>query len=210
MAICIGLSSDDNTLQPVLSSALGKDFQVRLATDEVAINRLLSAGSCDILILDLAANDKTSDQQMEFSQRVIASRGSAVIVVMADDTRRGIAAELVRLGAYGYVRRPPSIRDLKAMLHRAHENSSLKRELQNVQQRLEEVGSCGRMIGSSSSMQQIYDLVRRVANINASVLVTGESGTGKELIASAIHKLGNRSDRQFALGEQAFDDPAPG
>jgi DNA-binding NtrC family response regulator len=53
------------------------------------------------------------------------------------------------------------------------------------------------MIGHSSPMQQVYDLVRRVANVNASVLVTGESGTGKELIAQAVHNLGSRSQYPF-------------
>ena len=84
------------------------------------------------------------------------------------------------------------------MLLRAHENSSLKRELQNVQQRLDDATtSCNKMIGSSPQMQHVYDLVHRVANINTSVLVTGESGTGKELIANAIHNLGTRSSRPF-------------
>jgi DNA-binding NtrC family response regulator len=118
-------------------------------------------------------------------------------VVMADDSLRSVAAELVRSGAYGYCRKPPSIRDLKAMLRRAFEHSSLKRELQRAQQRLAATSNCDRMIGSSPRMQEVYDLVRRVANINASVLVTGESGTGKELIASAIHNLGDRSGQPF-------------
>jgi DNA-binding NtrC family response regulator len=84
------------------------------------------------------------------------------------------------------------------LLRRAHENTLLRRKLDNVQQRFEEVSrGCDRMIGHSSSMQQVYDLVHRVASVNASVLVTGESGTGKELIAQAIHNLGSRSQRPF-------------
>jgi transcriptional regulator with PAS, ATPase and Fis domain len=51
------------------------------------------------------------------------------------------------------------------------------------------------MIGSSLQMQHIYDLVHRVTNLNASVLITGESGTGKELIARAIHNLGSRAGK---------------
>ena len=116
---------------------------------------------------------------------------------MADDSLRSTAFELVRSGAFGYCRRPPSIRDLKTMLSRACETSALKQQLYNVQQRIEEPGSCDRIIGSSPGMQRVYQLVRSVTNLNASVLVTGESGTGKELIARAIHNLGTRANKPF-------------
>jgi DNA-binding NtrC family response regulator len=197
LTLRIGLYSEDRTLQPVLSSALGKEFQVLLSSDHAGMKRLLDARGCDVAILDLDASHKSLEKRIECCREILSSQEAAVIVIMADDSLRSTAAELVRLGAYGYLRRPPSIRDLKTMLLRAHENSSLKRELRTVQQRLETVGSCDRMIGSGQHMQQVYDLVRRVANINASVLVTGESGTGKELIANAIHSVGKRSDQPF-------------
>jgi DNA-binding NtrC family response regulator len=104
---------------------------------------------------------------------------------------------LVRTGAFGYCRRPPSIRDLKTMLSRAYENSLLKRQLETVQQRMEDPGSCDRLIGSGRHMQRVYQMVQRVTNLSAAVLVTGESGTGKELIARAIHNMGARSKRPF-------------
>jgi DNA-binding NtrC family response regulator len=118
-------------------------------------------------------------------------------VVMAEDGLQPAAAELVRLGAYGYCRKPVSIRELKTMLRRAHGSSALDMEYLNGQPQLEAASSCDRMIGASPQMQQVYHLVRSVANLNASVLVTGESGTGKELIARAIHNLGVRSSRPF-------------
>ena len=202
MTIRIGLYSEDRTLQPLLSSALGKDYQVLSSPNEAEITRFLDADECDVAILDLDVKQSPSEkrsleQRLECFRRIITSRESAAILIMADDTLRSNAAELVRLGAYGYLRRPPSIRDLKAMLLRANEHGSLRRELRSAQQRLETGGCCDRMTGSSQQMQQVYELIRRVANIDASVLVTGESGTGKELIAHAIHNLGKRSDRPF-------------
>lgn len=191
----IGLYSEDRKLQQILSSALGGEFKVFFEATEDGINRLLCAGGCDVLILDLDSNDASLEQRISCLRRIIASQVSSV--VMADDGLRSTAVELVRLGAFNYCRKPPSIRDLKAMLHRAHERSSLKRELQTVQQRLEEASCCDQMIGSSPQMQQVYDLVHRVANLNTSVLVTGESGTGKELIARAIHNLGAHSNHPF-------------
>jgi DNA-binding NtrC family response regulator len=193
--IRIGLLSEDGALQPLLSSALGKEFQIQLALDEEKITQLTNAGECDVLILDLNSNNGSVKERIESSRRILASQVPAV--VMADDVLRSTALELVRLGAYGYCRRPPSIRELKAMLCRASENSALKRQLQNVQQRVDVVTSCDSLIGSSPQIQQVYQLVHRVANLNASVLVNGESGTGKELIARAIHNLGSRSDRPF-------------
>jgi DNA-binding NtrC family response regulator len=194
--IRIGLYSEDPKLQTILSSALGKEFQVRLESDGAGIERLISGGLCDVVVLDLDSDQTSMPRRIECCRRIIASRTAAI--VMVDDALRGTAAELVRQGAHGYCRKPPSIRDLKTMLVRAHENHSLKRKLETVQQKLDSPDqSCDRMIGQSSPMQQVYDLVHRVANLNASVLVTGESGTGKELIAQAIHNLGSRSRRPF-------------
>jgi len=75
------------------------------------------------------------------------------------------------------------------MLSRAYENSLLKRQLETVQQRMEDPAACDRLIGSSRHMRRVYEMVHRVTNLNAAVLVTGESGTGKELIARAIHNM---------------------
>jgi DNA-binding NtrC family response regulator len=193
--IKIGLYSEDRTLHPLLSSALGKEFQLLLESDQEGMNTLVSTGGCDVMILDLNSNHDSMQERIGFARSLIAENVPSV--VMADDGLRSTAFELVRTGAFGYCRRPPSIRDLKTMLSRAYETSLLKQQLQTVQERLDEPGSCDRLIGSSPQMQRVYELVHRVTNLNAAVLVTGESGTGKELIARAIHNLGSRSNRPF-------------
>jgi DNA-binding NtrC family response regulator len=193
--IRIGLYSDDPKLQQILSSVLGKEFRVILETTEDGINCLLAEAGCDVVILDLDSNHDLLQHRIACCRRIAGSRVASV--VMADDALRATAAELVRLGAHSYCRKPPSIRDLKALLHRAYEGLLVHRKAYGTQQQSKEVNSCDQMIGSSPPMQQVYDLVHRVANLNASVLVTGESGTGKELIARAIHNLGSRSGRPF-------------
>jgi DNA-binding NtrC family response regulator len=195
MMIKIGLYSEDRTLRSLLSSALGKDFMVQQGSDAAGMSSLVSTRACDAMILDLNSSRDELHERIKVSRQLIASNIPAI--VMADDGLRSTAFEMVRNGAFGYCRRPPSIRDLKTMLSRACENSALKRQLENAQQRLEEPISCDSLIGSSPHMRRVYQLVRSVANLNASVLVTGESGTGKELIARAIHNVGSRADRPF-------------
>ena len=193
--IRIGLYSEDRTLQPLLSSALGKEFQVLLESDGDGMDSLISAGECDVIILDFSSHRDTLEERIECSRRMIASNIPAIL--LADDTLRTTAFELVRMGAFGYCRRPPSIRDLKTMLQRAYENSSLKQQLHTVQQRIEEPAGCDQILGSSPGMRRVFQLVRSVTSLNASVLITGESGTGKELIARAIHNLGSRAKKPF-------------
>ena len=204
--IQIGLLTEDCALQPLLSSALGRDFEVQLVSDEASVSRLLEAGDCDVVILDMSSSNRSLKERMESSGRILALQVPAV--VMAEDALRSAAMELVRMGAFGYCRRPPSIRELKALLCRASENSVLKRQTQTAEPPVDVMTSCDRMIGSSSPIRQVYQLVHRVANLNASVLVTGESGTGKELIARAIHNLGSRVERPFvAVSCGAIPEP---
>jgi DNA-binding NtrC family response regulator len=204
--IKIGLYSEDHTLQTLLSSALGKEFEVLLEPDEDGINLLRAAGDCDVMILDLHSSHSSLDERIGCTRRLIATRVPAI--VLADDGLRSTAFELVRVGAFGYCRRPPSIRDLKTMLSRAYENSALRKQLETAQQPVEIPASCDQMIGSSPQMQQVYQLVHRVTSLNASVLVTGESGTGKELIARAIHNLGSHANRPFvAVSCGAIPEP---
>jgi DNA-binding NtrC family response regulator len=193
--IRIGLFSEDRTLQPILASALGREFQIVFAAEESVMNERIEAGDCDVLLIDLNSSMRSPSSRIDAARRLIEQ--SVPVVTMVDDGLRLTGADLVRQGAFGYCRRPPSIRDLKTMLRRAHENSSLKRQLQTVQQRFDEKSRCDGMIGSSSQMQKVYELINCVADLNASVLVTGESGTGKELIARAVHNLGSRGNKPF-------------
>ena len=193
--ITIGLYSEDRTLHSLLSSALGKEFKVLLRHEVDGVRELISAGGCEVFILDLYTLRASLQERIVAAQHLI--NPSVPSIIMADDGLRSTAFELVRAGAFAYCRRPPSIRDLKTMLIRAAETNTANHQIVEAQHKLEEPSSCGQIIGSSPHMQRVYQLIRSVTNLNAAVLVTGESGTGKELIARAIHNLGSRADKPF-------------
>ncbi|HEY3707594.1 MAG TPA: sigma-54 dependent transcriptional regulator [Terracidiphilus sp.] len=183
-------------MQPLLSSGLGNEFQFFLDSTEAGIRSLIEDEGCTVVILDLNSHEGSPKDRIESARRLIASQ--VTVLVLADDALRVTANELVRGGAYSYCRRPPSLRDMRILLRRAHEAALRKQEFGAAQERLDEAaGERTKMIGSSEAMQRVAQLIDRVADIDASVLINGESGTGKELVARAIHQRGTRARRPF-------------
>ncbi|HSU61623.1 MAG TPA: sigma-54 dependent transcriptional regulator [Bryobacteraceae bacterium] len=193
--IRLGLYSQDAKLQPLLASALGREFEVIVEPDGERIKELVAQNRCEVLILDLDSSYCSIAQRIQVFEDIADFRIATVALI--DDEARPVAVELVQRGLYSYFRKPPALRELKIGLRRAYEHSAWKRETQPARPPLEQTVNCDRLIGASAPMRSVYDLVRRVASLNASVLITGESGTGKELVARAIHNLGNRSNRPF-------------
>jgi DNA-binding NtrC family response regulator len=192
--IRILLYSDDDNLQALLAPTLGTEFSVFLERRMDRIKEIISQARCEVLILDLDSSSHPLQRQLQFFDEI---RDFGVpVVVMTDDDGRASAMDLVQRGVYNYIRKPPALPELRIIVRRAHEYAVLKQELDRMRQRLPPSG-CDQLIGSSARSQVVYDLIRRVADLEASVLITGESGTGKELIARSIHNLSYRKDRPF-------------
>jgi DNA-binding NtrC family response regulator len=199
--IRLALFSQDLKLQPLLAPALGRDFQVIAEPEGDRLKQQVWDGSFDVLLLDLDTDLGNVEEQVKFFEKV--SECGVAVVVMTDDAARPSAIDLVQRGAHSYCRKPPALRELKATVRRAYEHAAMKRELEGKRAGSlapldsEEPLRCDGLIGSSAEMRAVYDLVRRVASVNASVLISGESGTGKELVARAIHNLGDRATAPF-------------
>jgi len=196
MPIRVAFVSHDLKLRSMLISVLGSEVVVLAPTDPERACQLVSRNMVDALIYDMELQPSRRDTSDEGTFAEILACGAPVIILADDDNRRR-ALDRVEQGAYGYVRKPPVVRELRAMLRSAYEGRSLKGELTAVRRQLENAVGLDQLTGSSAPMQLVYKLVRKVANLDASVLITGESGTGKELIARAIHNVGNRSKRPF-------------
>ena len=195
--IKVGLYSEDRTLHTLLSSALGKEFNLLQEANEGAIRNLFVDNSCDIVILDHYSNNHSDVERFVELARRVMKKMRAPAIVMADEASYGEMAEFIRRETFGYCRRPPSIRDLKNLLRRAYQSSLQNRLFRHAEQELDGHSGCDRLIGSSDLMRGVYRRVRNVTNLNAPVLITGESGTGKELIARAIHNTGSRGSQPF-------------
>jgi DNA-binding NtrC family response regulator len=107
------------------------------------------------------------------------------------------AVQAIKEGAYDFIEKPLEISRLRVVLDRALEKKETMREVQLLRRRLAALAPGTDMIGSGPGMTRVFDLVKRVAPANASVVITGESGTGKEVVARAVHNLSPRKDKAF-------------
>ena len=188
------LHTADHRLQSLLLAALGRDYDFRLEPSRDQLQDIALSGGADVILLD-AGSDRNAQQQLEDFE---SFRGaSAPIIVMTDDPSKSTATGYLQRGAFDCIRRPPSLIQLRVLIRRAFEQAQTKKELFAVQQKNSSGFACDQLVGSSGRAQVVYDLIQRVADLSAFVLITGESGTGKELVARAIHNLGNRAERPF-------------
>jgi DNA-binding NtrC family response regulator len=195
--IRVGFLTEDKSMQVLLATAMGREFRIFREPVVQGVDKRLCASDYDVLLLDLQSIWEPVILQDGGAAQLLAF--GTPLVVMAEPAARDTAEELVQAGAFGYCRRPPSIRDLKTMLTDAvmHNKAHAESEPAPEPEPLSEPVSCDGLLGSSPSMQRVFSLVQKVGGINASVLITGASGTGKELIARAIHNLGSRANKPF-------------
>src|SRR5690242_17570447 len=107
------------------------------------------------------------------------------------------AIAAIRAGAYDFITKPVKVDALAIAVQRAVEHLSLQREVMRLRRDAHKDLPIDGIAGNSPAIRETIELVRRVSDSDATVLVTGESGTGKELVARALHSLSPRRDQPF-------------
>ena len=124
------------------------------------------------------------------------SPGTEVIMMTAFASTE-TAVEAMKCGAYDYITKPFKIDEIKLVIEKAFEKIRLESENILLKKELKEGYNFGDIIGVSSRMLEIYNMIKRVAPTKSTVLITGESGTGKEMVAKSIHANSPRCDKPF-------------
>ena len=119
---------------------------------------------------------------------------TSVVVLTAFGTVE-LAVETMRRGAFDFLTKPFSAENLKAVIARAAQHSSLRRENTLLRNAVGTLEGGSEIYGSSAQIQAVRKLIDRVGPTDATVLITGETGTGKELVARALHKASLRSGK---------------
>ena len=190
----LAIDDDSAILGLIERIAAGEGFDVDTTEDSADALVQLLKRPADLVLLDVRLPG-VSGLDVLRSIRDMNSRCKVVLMTGFGSIEN--AVEAVKLGATDYLTKPFDVARLRQLLRDMRAEADLRRSVlaleRDVADRLE---FCG-MIGRGPAMQDVFDLIRRLAPHASTVLVTGETGTGKELVARALHRLGSRGDRRF-------------
>jgi two-component system NtrC family response regulator len=188
---------DDEDLRGQMRWALADEFEISLAgSRDEALSRAREERPA-VVTLDLGLPPHPGGVEEGFAalEELRAADAEVKVVVITGREDRAHALRAIDQGAYDFFVKPIDVEELKVVLRRALKLNALERE--NRELRQQTASAFEGMLGTSPRMQELYAAIRKVATVDAPVLVVGESGTGKELCAHAVHRLGARAAGPF-------------
>src|SRR5712692_9541179 len=185
---------DDKSLLESYTVLFEDEFQVYTAeSGEMGLD-LLRHEDVHIVLLDIRL---PGIDGIEVLRRIKALDENVDVIMITAVKNVRVAVEAIKLGAYDYIVKPFEIDEILSLLRRTLEHQGLLREVLYLRAEVDRYLEMGNIVGRSPKMRQIYDLISRVADTSATVLIQGESGVGKELIARAVHQQSQRRGSPF-------------
>jgi two-component system response regulator AtoC len=185
---------DDAGVHESFEAVLAKDYDLAYATQGNDALRLLGTRDFNLVLLDIRMPGMDG---IEVLRRIREMNDQTDVVVITAVKSLKTAVEAIKLGACDYVTKPFDIHEILALIKRVVEKQELMKEVLYLRSEVAREHRFESIVGGNTRMQEIYSLVRRIADNNATVMLTGESGTGKEVLARAIHQQSNRSHKPF-------------
>ena len=186
---------DDVSLRQSLALLLGESgYAVEAEGDP---ERALDRASAEVFDLILCDVKMPRMDGLTFLRRYRERQGTGLLIMMSAYGNEDAAIAAMREGAYDYLHKPFRADEVTLTVRKAEERERLRHEVETLRSTLGMDTVRDLVICESRAMRDLLELANRVARHDTTVLVTGESGTGKEVLARAIHRMSDRSERKI-------------
>ncbi len=188
---------DEKAISGVLHSILSdelKDHEFVVAEDGLEGLKQIEKNDFDLVISDIKMPKLSGT---ELLKQALSAKPESTFVMISGHADIDTAVDCLKEGAYDFISKPIDINRLITSVKNALNKEKLQKENQNLQKENQtlkkKVNKKYQMVGSSSALKKIQDMIDKVATSDARVLITGPNGAGKELVAHAIHAQSDRS-----------------
>ncbi|HSO35518.1 MAG TPA: sigma-54 dependent transcriptional regulator [Labilithrix sp.] len=184
---------DERETCELLEMALSRQgMQVTSCTTAADALEKVASRDFDVVLTDLTMPDVSG---LELCERIIALRPDVPVVLITGHATLDTAMGAIRAGAYDFVTKPIESKTLGVVVARAVQHRRLREQIKQL--RAANDANASIIVGGSPAMRKVADLIDRVGDSDASVLIHGETGTGKELVARAVHNRSKRREGPF-------------
>jgi len=183
---------DEESMRDTLEIMLRKEgFEADSAESGAQALERIGEQDFDLVITDLKMPGMSG---IELIEQLTVLRPDISIIVMTAYATKGQAITALNLGASFFIEKPFKKPELFNYINRSLKMEDLIRENRNLKR---STAGLDAIIGTSTGISGVKDMIRKVAATESTVLITGDSGTGKEMVARALHDLSNRADGPF-------------
>ena len=187
---------DEEIMREILETLLSREgYEVRLAANAAAGLELIRSMPFDAAIVDVMMPGMDGISALDEIRKIDDDLPVLMITAFASVENAIVA---MKRGAFDYITKPFKNDEVLVVLRNALAQRRLVVENRALRQNLQaHANRFGEIIGRSSRMRQVFDLIIQAAPSRTTILINGESGTGKELVARALHQNSSRADRAF-------------
>jgi DNA-binding NtrC family response regulator len=188
------VDDDDDTAVLLRDSLRKRGYDVEAVNSAQQCLERLRTDPADVVVTDVQMSGMSGiDLCVELRQRY----PDLLPLVLTGQGGLDTAIAAIRAGAYDFITKPVKVDALAIAVQRAVEHLSLQREVLRLRRDAGRDLPIDGIAGGSPAIRETIEMIRRVADSDATVLITGESGTGKELVARALHRLSPRANEPF-------------
>ncbi|HTL33857.1 MAG TPA: sigma-54 dependent transcriptional regulator [Kofleriaceae bacterium] len=197
---------DDQDTAELLRDALAKrGWDVEAARSGMEALARFTRQPADVVVTDVQMPGMSG---IDLCQEIRATGMETLPIVITGVGNLDVAIGAMRAGAFDFIQKPVKVDVLAIAIARALDHLALRRELKKLHSQALDAFMTDGIVGNSPAIRTTIEMVHRVANSDATVLITGESGTGKELVARAVHNLSPHRDKPF-IAVNCAAMPAP-
>ncbi len=185
---------DDESIRDTLEAILQEKHSVLKAKDGKEALEIVEKREVNVMLLDIVMPGISG---LEVLKRIKDRFDDIEIIMITVLKEVDTAVQAMKMGAYDYITKEFNYDEIAALVDRAVEKQTLSKELIYLQSERDQYFEDTFILGKTRTMEQIYTLVKKVANLPATILIMGETGTGKELLARLIHRESGNAKTPF-------------